>query len=98
MVDMFIDEKPPMKMFPLKYVNFEGLTLPVPNNWKEVLSSLYGSDYMEVPREGSKQRVQWDYPEPLMSCDEFRGVLARRKQRERLRMNRKKRNAAKQKK
>ena len=45
----------PEDIFPLTQVNFDGVFLPVPRKWKEILTSLYG-DFMtlyDTPRCGS---------------------------------------------
>jgi hypothetical protein len=71
MVDMFVVESVPSGSYPLKELLFEGLSLPVQNNWKDVLKSKYGDDYMVVPIEGSENRKQWDRPDPDHSCEEI---------------------------
>lgn len=71
MIDMYVVESVPTGSYPLKELIFEGLSLPVQNNWKDVLKDKYGTDYMVVPGEGSKNRQQWDWPDPDHSCEEI---------------------------
>lgn len=71
MIDMFVVESVPTGSYPLKELIFEGLSLPVQNNWKDVLKSKYGTDFMVVPGEGSNNRHQWDWPDPDHSCEEI---------------------------
>ncbi|KAK3715040.1 hypothetical protein QZH41_002680 [Actinostola sp. cb2023] len=74
MIDMYIVESIPKGTFPLKEVLFEGLRFPVPNNWRKRLVKKYGDNYMLVPREGSNNRFQWDWPDPVHSCEELMGT------------------------
>jgi len=40
----------------LIYVDFEGNLYPIPKNWKEYLSSKYGTDYMSIPDDSKKEK------------------------------------------
>ncbi|XP_048582499.1 uncharacterized protein LOC125561862 [Nematostella vectensis] len=72
MIDMFVIDGKLDGIFPLKQMDFEGFSFPVPNNWKEQLSKSYGKNFMQVPLEKSK-RVPVDFPDCKHSCKELGG-------------------------
>lgn len=41
-------------IYPTKYMEFEGITLPVPGNYHEYLRKNYGPTYMTPPKEGKR--------------------------------------------
>ena len=55
------------EIFPLTKVNFDGFLLPAPQEWRKVLTSMYG-DFMRVPEGHPLGHINTD---PLQSCDEI---------------------------
>ena len=56
------------EIFPLTEVNFDGFPLPVPQNWKEILTSLYGN-FMMIPLDKPLGHTITDV---FHSCDEIK--------------------------
>ena len=78
MMDIFIaeDSLPSYqraRVFPLKKMLFEGFYLPVPNNWKDILSSLYGNYNSEIG-EGMNREPE-DDADPFHSCEELKKLI-----------------------
>ena len=57
------------EILPLTEVNFDGFMLPAPREWKKILMSLYGGDFMTVVNGQAPGHIVTDV---LRSCEEIR--------------------------
>ncbi|XP_032231379.1 uncharacterized protein LOC5507006 [Nematostella vectensis] len=75
MIDVFIAEDTlgdTSGVFPLKEMEFEGFPLYAPNNWKDILESKYGEDFMTIPR--VSDMVPDEKSDCLHDCEALRKV------------------------
>jgi len=70
MIDLFVTERETKDVFPLKEMEFEGFTFPVPKNWKEILQQDYNEDVMNIPSEQSA-RKPYILPYPMTTCQKL---------------------------
>ena len=68
MVDIFVFPRVRSSFYPLKQMKFEGFLFPVPNNWKEELTSEYGEDCFQFPKEPVLDNDQMD---PIHGCEKL---------------------------
>jgi len=68
MVDIFVLRRVYSPVYPLKRLPFEGFTLPVQNNWKEELESLYGEYWFEFPEDRSPS----EHPDVFNGCEKLK--------------------------
>ncbi|EDO35822.1 predicted protein [Nematostella vectensis] len=68
------------KALPLDNLLFEGFSFPVAADWRRVLRTTYGDDYMLIPSPRMRRPYEGLVPDPLYSCHEFTvrgGVVVR---------------------
>ena len=68
MVDIFVLRRVYSSVYPLKRLPFEGFTLPVQNDWKEELESVYGKHWFEFPED----RDPGEYPDVFNGCEKLK--------------------------
>ena len=57
------------EILPLTEANFDGFMLPVPREWRKVLISLYGGDFMTIPYDQEPGQIITDV---FHSCEEIK--------------------------
>ena len=68
MVDIFVFPHESRWVYPLKQMTFEGSLFPVPSNWWWQLTSQYGINCFQLPRE---PRLDDGSIDPIHSCEEL---------------------------
>jgi len=68
MVDIFVLRNVGSSVYPLKRLPFEGFTLPVQNDWKEELQSMYGENWFEFPTGRSPD----ENPDVFHGCEKLK--------------------------
>ena len=68
LVDIFVFPHVRSSFYPLKQMIFEGFLFPIPNNWKGELTSEYGEDCFQFPKEPVLDDTRMD---PIHGCEKL---------------------------